>query len=438
MTTQLPTPIASLTLANNENMSTLIQSQIAQIVNTAQLAIQKLIINTPINTSPPITTQNKQMTEITEITSIASDAIEKLRQIQLHGENQSLTVQKPSKSHVPDVFLTPNDSDRFVMFPIKYDKIWNMFKKHMSTFWTTEEIDFEEDIKDWDEKLTSDERHFIEMVLAFFAASDGIVLENLAYRFSNDIEIPEVRAFYAIQNLMETIHSETYSKMLEIFVRDIGHRTKLQKSIELNDAIRLKAQWSLNWVYGNKPFAERLVAFAIIEGVFFSGSFCSIFWLKKRGIMKGLTFSNELISRDEGLHVEFAILLYRMLNEQDRLSEATFYSILKEAVNAEKYFITEALPVSLIGMNNHSMSQYVEFVADYLCQQLGYNKLYNTENPFPWMIMISLGGKTNFFERRVGDYHLANIEINTSTNTTTNNQNTNNNSNNLFQPVTDF
>jgi ribonucleoside-diphosphate reductase beta chain len=276
--------------------------------------------------------------------------------------------------------LAPND-DRFVLFPIKYHQVWEMYKKHMAVFWTSEEIDLVPDLNDWENKLNNDERYFISHVLAFFAASDGIVNENLALRFYKDVQIPEARCFYGFQIAMENIHSETYSLLIDTYIKD-----------------------ALNWISSKKSFAHRLVAFAAIEGIFFSGSFCAIYWLKKRGLMAGLCTSNEFISRDEGLHCQFACLLHSMLDADEQLSVEDITSIITEAVEIEKEFILESLPVSLIGMNSESMSQYIEFVADHWLTQLGAPSFYNTKNPFEWMELISLEGKTNFFEKRVSEY----------------------------------
>lgn len=302
--------------------------------------------------------------------------------------------------------LLKENKNRFVLFPIKYQEVWEMYKKAEASFWTAEEIDLSHDLVDW-EKLNDNERHFISHVLAFFAASDGIVNENLAIRFSNEVQIPEARCFYGFQIAMENIHSETYSLLIDTYIKDPVMKDKLFNAIETVPAVGKKAEWALKWINDTDSFAERLVAFAAVEGIFFSGSFCSIFWLKKRGLMPGLTFSNELISRDEGLHCDFACLLYSML--QDKLSQDTIHKIIGDAVTIEKEFITEALPVNLIGMNAEMMSQYIEFVADRLLVALGYSKLYNAKNPFDWMELISLQGKTNFFEKRVGEYQKAGV-----------------------------
>jgi ribonucleotide reductase beta subunit family protein with ferritin-like domain len=300
--------------------------------------------------------------------------------------------------------LTPNDN-RFVLFPIKDQAIWKMYKKMEDSFWRTEEIDLSKDAKHW-QTLKDDEKHFIKHVLAFFAASDGIVLENLGQRFMNEVQLAEARAAYGFQIMMENIHSETYSLLIDTLVKDEKEKTKLFEAIDNFPCIKKKANWAIKWINDNRSsFAIRLIAFACVEGIFFSGSFCSIYWLKKRGLMPGLTFSNELISRDEGMHTDFAILLFSKLIHKPK--KAKVYEIFKNAVEIEKEFICEALPCRLIGMNSVLMSQYIEFVADRLIVQLGYPKIYNSSNPFDFMEMISLQGKTNFFEKRVGDYSLS-------------------------------
>lgn len=303
--------------------------------------------------------------------------------------------------------LAPNE-DRFVVFPIEHHKVWDMYKKHMAVFWTAEEIDLVPDLADW-EKLNSDEKHFIKHILAFFAASDGIVNENLAVRFYNDVQIPEARCFYGFQIAMENIHSETYSLLIDTYIKDNAEKDKLFKAVQTLPPVGKKAKWAMNWIGSKASFAERLVAFAAVEGIFFSGSFCSIFWLKKRGLMPGLCTSNEFISRDEGLHCEFACLMHSMLPEEEQASKETIRAIVEEAVAIEKEFIMEALPVSLIGMNADLMGQYIEFVADHWLGQLGCQPLYNTPNPFDWMELISLEGKTNFFEKRVSEYVKAGV-----------------------------
>ncbi len=304
-----------------------------------------------------------------------------------------------------DELLLRENKDRFVILPINYPKIWEMYKKHEASFWTAEEIDLSGDMKDW-ASLNDGERHFISHVLAFFAASDGIVNENLAVNFMSETQLPEARCFYGFQIMMENIHAETYALLIDSYIKDPQEKHRLFHAIETVPAVRKKAEWALRWIQ-NGSFAERLVAFAAVEGIFFSGSFCSIFWLKKRGLMPGLTFSNELISRDEGLHCEFACLLYGMLNH--KLSREAVAAIIGDAVAIEKEFISDALPVKLIGMNADLMKQYIEFVADRWMNELGYPKLFNVSNPFDFMEMISLQGKTNFFEKRVGDYQKAGL-----------------------------
>ena len=307
--------------------------------------------------------------------------------------------------HTNEPLLQENDS-RFVLFPIKYDEIWKMYKQAEASFWTTEEIDLSSDMKDW-EKMTPDERHFISHVLAFFAASDGIVNENLVLNFMKEVQIPEARCFYGFQVAIENIHAETYSLLIDTYIKDPVEKDKMFNAMETVPCVQKKAQWALKWIDEAPSFGHRLVAFAAVEGIFFSGSFCSIFWLKKRGLMPGLSFSNELISRDEGLHCDFACLLFSMLNERPSSEEVT--KIITDAVEFEKEFVTDALPVSLIGMNAELMTEYIEFVADRLLVALGADKVYNTKNPFPWMELISLQGKTNFFEKRVGDYQKAGV-----------------------------
>ena len=301
--------------------------------------------------------------------------------------------------------LLRENKDRFVILPIKYPAIWEMYKKCEASFWTAEEIDLSDDMKHW-ENMSQGERHFVSHVLAFFAASDGIVNENLAVNFMSEVQLPEARCFYGFQIMMENIHSETYALLIDTYVKDPAEKDRLFHAIDTVPCVGKKAEWALRWI-NNGSFAERLIAFAAVEGIFFSGSFCSIFWLKKRGLMPGLTFSNELISRDEGMHCEFACLLYKML--ENKLSKEAATAIITDAVEIEKEFITEALPVNLIGMNAKLMSQYIEFVADRWLDELGYDKVYGVSNPFDFMEMISLQGKTNFFEKRVGDYQKSGV-----------------------------
>ncbi len=302
--------------------------------------------------------------------------------------------------------ILKENSNRFVLFPIENDDIWSYYKKAEASFWTAEEIDLGQDLKDW-ATLTRDERHFIKHVLAFFAASDGIVNENLAENFVSEVQYTEAKFFYGFQIAIENIHSETYSLLIDTYVKDVKEKDGLFNALETMDCVKKKGDWALRWIdKGN--FAERLVAFAAVEGIFFSGSFCSIFWLKKRGLMPGLTFSNELISRDEGLHCDFACLLYNN-HLNNKLSEEAIQTIISDAVTIEKEFVTDALPVRLIGMNAELMCQYIEFVADRLLMELNCSKIYHSTNPFDFMEMISLQGKTNFFEKRVGEYQKAGV-----------------------------
>jgi ribonucleoside-diphosphate reductase subunit M2 len=301
--------------------------------------------------------------------------------------------------------LFQEDDNRFVMFPVSDQIIWKMYKKQIDCFWRPEEIDTSKDLTYW-EKLSQNEQYFIKMILAFFAASDGIVLENLGVRFMTEVQLPEARAFYGFQIAMENIHSETYSILIDSYIKDNSEKTKLFQAINNFPCIEKKAKWALKWIQDKKSnFATRLIAFACVEGIFFSGAFCSIYWLKKRGLMPGLTFSNELISRDEALHTEFAIYLYSRLEK--KLYKKKIQEIIEDAVAIEKEFINEALPCRLIGMNSALMSQYIEFVADRLAIQLGIDAIYKSVNPFDFMEMISLEQKTNFFESRVSEYSLA-------------------------------
>ena len=301
--------------------------------------------------------------------------------------------------------LLQEDDNRFVMFPVSDQIIWKMYKKQVDCFWRPEEIDTSKDLAFWD-KLSQNEQYFIKMVLAFFAASDGIVLENLGVRFMTEVQLPEAKAFYGFQIAMENIHSETYSILIDSYIKDQDEKTKLFQAITHFPCIEKKAKWAIKWIHDKKSnFATRLIAFACVEGIFFSGSFCSIYWLKKRGLMPGLTFSNELISRDEALHTEFAIYIYSILEK--KLSKKKLQEIIEEAVTIEKEFINEALPCRLIGMNSVLMNQYIEFVADRLAIQLGNEAIYKSTNPFDFMEMISLEQKTNFFESRVSEYSLA-------------------------------
>jgi len=311
-----------------------------------------------------------------------------------------------TKPTIEEPILTEN-KDRFVLFPIQHDDIWSFYKKSEASFWTAEEIDLSADLNDWENKLNDDERFFIKHVLAFFAASDGIVNENLAENFLSEVQYTEAKFFYGFQVMMENIHSETYSLLIDTYIKNPEEKNKLFNAIDTLDCVKKKAEWALSWIE-NASFAERLVAFAAVEGIFFSGSFCSIFWLKKRGLMPGLSFSNELISRDEGMHCDFACLLYgkHMVN---KLPKETIEKIITDAVTIEKEFVCDSLPVKLIGMNAQLMSQYIEFVADRLLVELGNPKVYNATNPFDFMDLISLQGKTNFFEKRVGEYQKSGV-----------------------------
>ena len=303
--------------------------------------------------------------------------------------------------------MLAENPDRFVLFPIKYGTIWEWYKKSVASFWTAEEVDLTQDITDWETKLTDNERKFIKHVLAFFAASDGIVNENLVINFMREVQIPEARCFYGFQVAIENIHAEMYSLLIDTYIKDPKEKDFLFNALQNLECVSKKGQWALRWIDNAPSFAHRLIAFAAVEGIFFSGSFCSIYWLKKRGLMPGLTFSNELISRDEGMHCDFACLLYSML--ENKLDPAEVKGIITEAVEYEKEFVTDALPVSLIGMNAEMMGQYIEFVADRLLMSLGCEIAYGTANPFSWMDMISIQGKTNFFEKRVGDYAKAGV-----------------------------
>jgi ribonucleoside-diphosphate reductase beta chain len=315
-------------------------------------------------------------------------------------------VAKRRTQDAEEPMLTPNPN-RFVIFPIQYHDLWKMYKDHVSVFWRPEELDLSKDMRDW-VTLSPNEQHFIKRILGFFAGSDGIVMENLAQRFMNEIQVPEARFFYSTQMLLESVHSETYSQLIETYIEDRQEKTDILRSIQTVPVIQKKAEWALQWMESEEAdFPTRLMAFAAVEGIFFSGAFCSIFWIKQRGIMPGLTASNEFIARDEGLHTDFACLLYSKCKH--RLSTEKAHRLIRDAVQIEKEFITEALPCSLIGMNAARMSEYIEFVADRLLVSLGYPKAWNTANPFPWMERISLEGKDNFFEKRVTNYALAGV-----------------------------
>ena len=310
-----------------------------------------------------------------------------------------------------DEVILQENKNRYVLFPIKYNSMYELYKIAESTFWTANEIDLVKDNNDWENVLNDNERHFIKNVIGFFAGSDGIIMENLAQRFLREIQIPEARAFYSYQIFNESIHSETYSLLIDTYIKDVEEKNKIFNSIENIPCVAKKAQWAYKWIENKDvSFATRLLSFAIVEGVFFSGSFCAIYWLKKRGVMPGLTFSNELISRDEGLHCEFAYLLYSYI--KNKVPQSIVYEIFQEAVSIEKEFITESIPCAMIGMNSTMMCQYIEFVANRLLLQLGYDKLWNAENPFDFMELISLRPKTNFFELRVGEYTKSSINKN--------------------------
>jgi len=322
------------------------------------------------------------------------------------NENKAKGVAQQETTTLTEPILEEN-KNRFVLFPIQHDDIWDFYKKSEASFWTAEEIDLSNDMADWDNKLNDDERFFIKQVLAFFAASDGIVNENLAENFLSEVQYTEAKFFYGFQVMMENIHSETYSLLIDTYIKNPTEKHELFNAIDTLDCVKKKAEWALNWV-DSPGFAERIVAFAAVEGIFFSGSFCSIFWLKKRGLMPGLTFSNELISRDEGMHCDFACLLY---NEhiKNKLPKSTLEKIITDAVAIETEFVNDSLPVKLIGMNAKLMTQYIQFVADRLLVELGNEKVYNTSNPFDFMELISLQGKTNFFEKRVAEYQKSGV-----------------------------
>ncbi|KAI4137028.1 MAG: hypothetical protein L6R39_007508 [Caloplaca ligustica] len=344
---------------------------------------------------------------------VVEDLDLKKPQVDLVKQEEKPTVAPGIKAEEADEPLLQENPQRFVLFPIKYHEIWQMYKKAEASFWTAEEIDLSKDQHDWNNRINDDEKYFISHILAFFAASDGIVNENLVERFSGEVQIPEARCFYGFQIMMENIHSETYSLLIDSYIKEQKQRTYLFNAIETIPAIRKKADWAIKWIQDkNSTFAQRLVAFAAVEGIFFSGAFASIFWLKKRGLMPGLTFSNELISRDEGLHTDFACLLFSHLNH--RPSKQAVQDVITEAVTIEQEFLTEALPCALLGMNATLMKQYIEFVADRLLVALGNEKVYKSSNPFDFMESISLAGKTNFFEKRVGDYQKSGVMASTN------------------------
>ncbi|KEY64291.1 hypothetical protein S7711_06337 [Stachybotrys chartarum IBT 7711] len=336
-------------------------------------------------------------------------AVEETKKVEEKPIDAVVSAIKAQEAEEPLLMENPQ---RFVLFPIKYHEIWQMYKKAEASFWTAEEIDLSKDMHDWNNRLTDDEKYFVSHILAFFAASDGIVNENLVERFSGEVQIPEARCFYGFQIMMENIHSETYSLLIDSYIKEQTQRTYLFNAVDTIPCIRKKADWAIRWIQDkDSSFAQRLVAFAAVEGIFFSGAFASIFWLKKRGLMPGLTFSNELISRDEGLHTDFACLLFSHLKH--RPSKERIREIITDAVTIEQEFLTEALPCALLGMNSTLMKQYIEFVADRLLVALGNDKVYKVSNPFDFMENISLGGKTNFFEKRVADYQKAGVMAST-------------------------
>ena len=346
--------------------------------------------------SPGLTAKKQRKTSVGKETEVEPLALPPSVEPQAESEQT-----EPVKPLLPEPLLNDVD-DRFVIFPIRHPDLWAKYKQHMAVFWTPEEIDLSKDMKDW-ERLSDNERHFIKNILGFFAGSDGIVMENLAERFSRDVKWPEAKFFYACQNLLEAIHSETYSLLIDTYITDKEEKANTLRAIDTIPCVKKKAEWALQWIENKEePFATRLLAFAAVEGIFFSGAFCAIFWLKQRGLMPGLTVSNEFIARDEGIHTDFACLLYTKI--VNRLDKKKAHKIIRDAVKIEKQFITKSLPCELIGMNAKLMAQYIEFVADRLLLQLGYPKAYNSANPFPFMERISLENKDNFFEKRVSTY----------------------------------
>ncbi|KAG0172107.1 Ribonucleotide-diphosphate reductase (RNR), small subunit [Apophysomyces sp. BC1015] len=341
------------------------------------------------------------------MSTTAEDLTSKISTLALDDITSSLQAMKKTNRVEEEEEILKENPRRFCLFPIKYHEIWQFYKKAEASFWTAEEIDLSKDQNDWDNKMSADERYFISHILAFFASSDGIVNENLVQNFCDEVKISEAKCFYGFQIMIENIHAETYSLLIDTYIKDPNEKEKLFDAIQTIPCIKRKADWAFKWISSNNTFAERLVAFAAVEGIFFSGAFASIFWLKKRGLMPGLTFSNELICRDEGLHTDFACLLFGHLRNLP--SHECVRDIIIEAVTIEKEFLTDALPVNLIGMNSNLMCQYIEFVADRLLVALGLPKHYNSTNPFDFMDLISLQGKTNFFEKRVSDYQRAGV-----------------------------
>ncbi|KAH8801673.1 putative ribonucleoside-diphosphate reductase small chain [Xylogone sp. PMI_703] len=376
---------------------------------TAASAIENFNMNDSPVKKINFNVMNKENAPVNADSTVDTSAIETKKPIIEDTKTEvKLTVAPTIKPEEEDEPLLQENPQRFVLFPIKYHEIWQMYKKAEASFWTAEEIDLSKDLHDWNNRLNDDERFFISHVLAFFAASDGIVNENLVSRFSNEVQIPEARCFYGFQIMMENIHSETYSLLIDTYIKEQAQRTYLFNAIDTVPCIKKKAEWAVRWITDKEStFAQRLVAFAAVEGIFFSGSFAALFWLKKRGLMAGLTFSNELISRDEGLHTDFACLLFSHLKH--RPSKKAIQDVITEAVKIEQEFLTEALPCALLGMNSNLMKQYIEFVADRLLVALGNEKYYKSTNPFDFMENISLSGKTNFFEKRVGDYQKAGV-----------------------------
>ncbi|PHH61049.1 hypothetical protein CDD81_817 [Ophiocordyceps australis] len=377
----------------------------------AASAIESLKMESPVK-KLDLGSSNKENQPLCEdsLSPLARQVDDSHKPIANKEEADSKSEVAPSNKSpdLEDEPLLQENPQRFVLFPIKYHEIWQMYKQAEASFWTAEEIDLSKDLHDWNNRLNDDEKYFVSHILAFFAASDGIVNENLVERFSGEVQIPEARCFYGFQIMMENIHSETYSLLIDTYIKEHAQRTYLFNAIDTIPCIRKKADWAIRWIQDKQStFAQRLVAFAAVEGIFFSGAFASIFWLKKRGLMPGLTFSNELISRDEGLHTDFACLLHSHLN--NRASKEVIKDIITDAVTIEQEFLTEALPCALLGMNAKLMKQYIEFVADRLLVALGNEKVYKSPNPFDFMENISLGGKTNFFEKRVADYQKAGV-----------------------------
>ncbi|KAL1734077.1 ribonucleotide reductase small subunit [Schizophyllum commune] len=375
----------------------------------AAAALEKFSLESPTKASAKeVVEDEKRSVSPASVTEEAKAPKEKATELQDTTDDDDWRFQYVGEVELPESEepLLKESIRRFVLFPIQYPEIWQMYKKAEASFWTAEEMDLSKDLHDWQNRMNDNERHFISHVLAFFAASDGIVNENLLERFSGEVQVPEARCFYGFQIMMENIHSETYSLLIDTYIREAAEREHLFNAVETIPCVARKAQWALRWINDDRSsFGIRLVAFAAVEGIFFSGSFASIFWLKKRGLMPGLTFSNELITRDEGMHTDFACLLFAHLRR--RPHPDVVRRIIMEAVTIEQEFLTDALPVSLIGMNSTLMCQYIEFVADRLLVALGNEKVYNVTNPFDFMDMISLQGKTNFFEKRVSDYKMA-------------------------------